>query len=128
MFSKKLGFALGALMFFLAAVAFIMGRPPHRDLRIYPLVRQYSPFTVEKSLGGLVIRRKDDPKFKEEPDAVNFYPRLQALERDWATTHLRLEGDTLVILEDQARSVRRIPLKSEAEKRFVREYYQVQAR
>ena len=125
MFSKKLGFALGALMIFLAAVAFIMGRPPHRDARIYPLVRQYTPFVIEKSLGGLKIRRKDDPKFKEEPDAVNFYPRLQELERAWATRHLRLEGNTLTILDDQGKPLKTIPLQNEKEKRFILEYYKV---
>ena len=126
MFSKKLGFALGALMIFLAAVAFIMGRPPHRDARIYPIVRHYTPFVIEKSLGGLKILRKDDPKFKEEPDAVSFYPRLQELERNWAAKHLRLEGNTLKILDDQGKLLKSVPLQNEQEKRFIREYYQVE--
>jgi len=127
MFSRKLGFALGAVIIFLAAVAFILGRPPHRDARLYPLIRQYTPFVIEKSLGGLKIRRKDDPKFKEEPDAVNFYPRLQELERHWAAKHLRLKGDTVVILDNQGKTLKTISLHNEKEKRFIREYYQVKA-
>ena len=125
MFSKKLGFALGAVMAFLAAVAFVIGRPPHRDPRIYPLVREYAPFTIEKALGGLKILRKDDPDFKEEPDAINFYPRLQELEREWAKTHLKLEGQTLKILDDRGKVQKELPLKNDAELRFVREYYGV---
>ncbi len=125
MFSKKLGFALGAVMIFLAIVAFILGRPPHRDARLYPLIRQYTPFVVEKNLGGLVIRRKDNPKFKVEPDAVNFYPQLQELERNWAAKHLSLKGDTLTILDDQGKPVKSIQLRNEKEKRFIRDYYQV---
>ena len=82
MFSKKLGFVLGAVMIFLAAVAFVIGRPAERDKRIYPIVREYSPYTVEKALGGLKIRKKNDPEFKEEPNAINFYGRLQALEQE----------------------------------------------
>ena len=127
MFSKKLGFALGAVMIFLAGVAFILGRPPHRDARIYPLVQHYSPFVVENGLGGLKIKRKDDPKFEREPDAVKFYAQLQALEREWAQKHLKLEGNTLVILDDAGKRVKEIPLKDVAEKRFVREYYGVDA-
>jgi hypothetical protein len=125
MFSRKLGFALGAVMIFLAGVAFIMGRPPHRDARIYPIVREYSPFRIEKALGGLRIRSKEDPDFKEEPDAVNFYKRLQQLERQWAQTHLRLDGDTLKILGNEGALLREIPLKTPEEKRFVRDYYGV---
>ena len=128
MFSRKLGFALGALMIFLAGVAFILGRPEHRDSRIYPLVRHYTPFSVEKSLGGLKIRRKDDPQFSEEPDAVNFYPRLKALEQQWAKTHLRLEGMTLKILDDKGDVLKTIPLRNEKERGFVIDYYGVSAR
>ena len=127
MFSKKLGFALGALVIFLAAVAFILGRPPHRDARIYPLVRQYSPFVVENGLGGLTIKRKDDPKFKREPDTVNFYAQLQTLEQSWAKKHLRLHGNTLQILDGQGKTLKEIPLEKPSEKRFVEEYYGVKA-
>jgi len=125
MFSKKLGFALGAVMIFLTAVAFIIGRPPHRDQRIYPLVRQYSPYTVENGLGGLKILSKKDPKFKEEPDTVNFYARLQALERQWAKKHLKLEENRLKILDDTGKTVKEILLKNAREKHFVQDYYGV---
>ncbi len=125
MFSKKLGFALGAVMLFLAAVAFIIGRPPHRDPRIYPLVREYSPYRIEKALGGLQILNKEDPKFKEEPDAVDFYRRLRSLERQWAQKHLRLDGNTLKIFGSKGEMLKAIPLQSDDERRFVQEYYGV---
>jgi len=125
MFSKKLGFALGAVMAFLAAVAFVIGRPPHRDPRIYPIVREYAPFKIEKALGGLKILRKDNPDFKEEPDATNFYPRLQYLEREWAASHLRLEGMTLKILDDHGKPIKEVPLKNTSELQFIHEYYGV---
>ncbi|WP_456431425.1 hypothetical protein [Nitratifractor sp.] len=124
MFSNKLAFALGAVMIFLAFVAFIVGRPAPRDKRIYPIVRKYEPFVIEKTLGGLRILRKDDPTFKEEPAAVDFYPRLQALERQWAAEHLRLQGDRLLILEHN-RTVDTVRLRNDSERRFVRDYYGV---
>ena len=125
MFSKKLGFALGAVMIFLASVAFIMGRPPHRDARIYPIVSHYTPYKIEKSLGGLKILNKEDPKFSEEPDAVNFYKRMQTLEQQWAKTHLKLENNTLKILDNEGKIVKEVLLKNDDEKRFVRDYYGV---
>jgi len=128
MFSNKLGFALGAVIIFLTGVAFILGRPEHRDSRIYPIVKEYEPFKVENGLGGLKILRKDNPEFKEEPDTRNFYPRLKELERQWAQQHLRLEGDTLKILNDKGEPLKAIPLKNDREKRFVIDYYGVEAR
>jgi len=127
MFSRKIGIALGLLLVFLTIVAFVMGRPAPRNKRIYPIVSHYAPFTVEKTLGGLRILRKDDPKFKEEPDAVDFYSRLHTLEREWAKKHLKLDHDRLLILNDQGKVLKEVPLKNEREKRFVKEYYGVQA-
>ncbi len=125
MLSKRVGFGLGAVVLFLVAVAFILGRPAHRDARLYPIIRQYTPFVIEKTLGGLKILRKDNPKFKEEPDAIHFYSRLQELEREWASKHLKLKGETLIILDSSSKELKKIPLKSEKEKHFIENYYQV---
>ncbi len=125
MFSKKLGLALVTVMFFLATAAFIMGKPPHKDARIYPIVSKYAPFVVENGLGGLKIKRKDDPNFKEEPDAVNFYKRLQFLEQEWAKNHLQLKDMELLIMDNNQSIIKRVPLNTQSEKRFVIEYYGV---
>ncbi len=128
MLSKKIGIALGAIILFLVSVAFIIGKPAHRDARLYPMIRQYTPFVIKKSLGGLKILRKDNPKFKEEPDAVHFYSRLQELERKWASKHLKLQGKTLIILDDNSTIVKQIPLQNEKEKQFIQNYYQVKVK
>lgn len=112
-------------MVFLAIVAFIEGKPPYRDKRIYPIVRSFEPYTIEKSIGGLRILSKEDPKFKEEPDAVNFYKRLQELDRQWAGKHLRLRHDRLEILDDQGKVLKTIAFQNEKERHFVQDYYGV---
>ncbi len=125
MFSRKIGVALGVTILFLTFVAFIIGRPETRDKRVYPEVRKYMPFEIQKSLGGLRILRKDDPKFKEEPDAVNFYSRLQYLERDWAKTHLKLKGNLLEIFDKNQTKVKELKLKNSREIEFVKRYFGV---
>lgn len=125
MFSNKVVYAVIAVLIFLTVSAFIMGRPSHRDSRIYPIVRQYSPFIIENGLGGLKIKRKDNPDFKEEPDAVNFYQRLNVLERDWAKSHLKVNGNRLMIYDKNGSIVKEVELKSDKEKRFIKEYYGV---
>jgi len=125
-FSQKIIYAIIAILIFLTTVAFVMGRPSYRDARIYPIVRKHTPFVIENGLGGLKIKRKDDPNFKEEPDAVNFYHRLNELEREWAKSHLRVENSTLIILDDNKSISEKVKLKSEKEKKFVKEYYGVE--
>jgi hypothetical protein len=125
MFDKKIVMAVVGVMFFLVSVAFIMGKPQHRDSRIYPIVREYSPFVVENGLGGLKIKRRDNPSFSEEPDAVNFYSRMEELEREWAKRHLKREAGELLVMDDNGTVLKRIELKSESERRFVKEYYGV---
>ncbi len=125
MFSNKIVYAIIAVLIFLTVSAFIMGRPSHRDSRIYPIVRQYAPFVIENGLGGLKIKRKDNPDFKEEPDAVNFYQRLNVLEKEWAKSHLTVKGNTLFIYDNNGSVVKEVELKNDKEKRFVKEYYGV---
>ncbi len=125
MFSNKLVYAIIGILIFLTVSAFIMGRPSHRDKRIYPIVRQYTPFVIENGLGGLKIKRKDNPSFKEEPDAVNFYHRLNELEKDWAKTHLRVTNNTLEILDNNGTVLKIVKLKNQNEKKFIKNYYGV---
>jgi hypothetical protein len=125
MFSKKLGLALGGVIFFLTAVAFIIGHPQSRDKRLYPIIKKYIPYKVENSLGGLRILSKKDPNFKEEPDAVNFYKRLQELESNWAKKHLKVSQKSLEILGDDGKLLEQVELKSESEKKFLKEYFGV---
>ena len=127
MFSKKLGFALGGIIIFLSIVAFIMGKPPTKDKRLYPIIREYMPYKIENGLGGLKILKKDDPKFKEEPDAVNFYQRLQTLEREWAKNHLKISqnGAKLEILDSNKSVVKVVDIESKRELEFINRYFGV---
>jgi hypothetical protein len=126
MFSKKLAFVIVGVMFFLTVVAFMEAKPNVRDKRVYPIVKKYMPFKVEKSLGGLRILREDDPNFKETPEAINFYHRLQYLERKWAEKHLKLERNILKILDGNGKVVEEIVLKSRKEIEFVNSYFGVE--
>jgi len=128
MFSNKLGLVIALLMMFLVIVAFIMGRPDYRDARVYPIIKEYEPFVVKNGLGGLKIYRKDDPSFKEEPDAKNFYPRLKELERTWAKEHLKLDGKRLIILDKNGTKLKEVELKNQKELQFVTNYYGVKAK
>ena len=123
MFGKKLGLAISGVMFFLTAVAFIVGKPPQKDKRLYPIIKEYMPYKVENDLAGLKILRKDDPNFKEEPNAINFYPRLQELERAWAKKHLKIDKNMLQILDKSGKVIREIKLEDNQELDFIQNYF-----
>jgi hypothetical protein len=125
MFSKNLALALVGLVFFLTTVAFILGKPKPKDKRLYPIIKKYMPFKVENGLGGLKILRKDDPSFKEEPDAVNFYHTLQALEQEWAKKHLKISNNKLKILDENGKTIKEIELKNKKEFEFIHKYFGV---
>ena len=125
MFSKKLGLAIALLIFFLTGVAFVIGKPQAKDRRLYPIIKQYLPYKVENGLGGLKILKKDDPKFKEEPDAINFYQRLQELERDWAKKHLKVGKNRLQILDKDGKVLKDIEIKNQKESNFLKDYFGV---
>ena len=128
MLSSKLGLAIALLMMFLVIVAFIMGRPDYRDARVYPIIKEYEPFIIKNSFTGLKIYRKDNPSFKEEPDAKNFYPRLKELERTWAKEHLKLDGKRLIILDKNGTKIKEIELKNQKELNFIINYYGVKVK
>jgi len=114
-----LGFLLVAL------VAFFQSKPTTKNARIYQAVQHYSPYYLEKRLGGLTILSREDETFKEKPANMTLYKEFERLERNWGKSHLRIEGDTLLILDDNASIKTRIPLKTDEERQFVHHYYGV---
>ena len=125
-FSKYLPFAIAATFFVIGLNAFLQSRPPHKNARIYNEVRRYSPYYLQKRFGGLEILSKNDPAFKEKPDNFHLYSELARLEKKWAKTHLKRDGDTLIIMDDNGTIRKRITLQINDEKRFVRDYYGVE--
>lgn len=114
-----LGFLLVAL------VAFFQSKPATKNARIYQAVKHYSPYYLDKRLGGLTILSREDETFKEKPANMTLYKELERLERNWGKSHLRIEGENLLILDDNASIKARIPLKTDEERQFVHHYYGV---
>ncbi len=126
-FSKYLPFALFAAFLMLGLSAFFQSKPTAKDARVYKAVQQYSPYYLEKRFGGLEIRNKTDPEFKEKPDNMTLFKEFEHLEYKWGKKHLRLEGMTLLILDDNGTVQSKLPLKDKKELDFVRHYYGVKS-
>ncbi len=125
-FNRYLPFALAVAFFLVAFNVFLNSKPEHRNKRVYSIVSKYSPYYIEKRFGGLRILSKEDKEFKEEPSNESFFKELQSLEQKWAKDHLKIDANTLLILNKDKKVVQSIPLKNKDEIEFVHNYYGVQ--
>lgn len=116
-----LALLLGFLVFGLDA--FFQSRPSHKNARIYKSVQKYSPYYLEKRFGGLEIVNKEDPEFKEKPNNMTLFKEFERLEKKWGKTHLKLNGNTLFIFDNNGTKVEKLPLQTKDELDFVHSYY-----
>ncbi len=122
---KYLPLALFAAFFGLAILAFVSSKPTTKNERIYKAVQNYSPYYLDKRLGGLTIKSKEEKAFKEEPTNMTVFKEFERLERRWGKEHLKVENNTLIIRDNNGTTQATIPLKSDKELTFIHSYYEV---
>jgi len=123
---KYLPFTLFVAFFGLAILAFMSSKPSPKNARIYKVVQHYSPYYLDKRLGGLTIKNKEDEKFKEKPTNMTVFQEFERLERTWGKQHLKIEDSTLLILDNNGKAQSTLPLHTEKEVTFIHSYYGVQ--
>ena len=122
---KYLPFALflGFLLFGLSA--FLQSKPSSKNARVYKVVKEYSPFYLDKRFGGLQIMSKEDSSFKEKPNNMTLFKEFERLEKEWGKKHLKLENNTLLILDNSGKTQSTLTLNNKDEIEFVHQYYGV---
>jgi len=122
---KYLPLALFAAFFALAILAFMSSKPSPKNERIYKTVQKYSPYYLDKRLGGLTIKSKEDEDFKEKPTNMTIFKEFERLERTWGKQHLTVENNTLIIRDNNGTTQATVPLQSNKELTFIHTYYEV---
>ncbi len=121
---KKLLFiALGLGFLFFGIGAYLQSKPSPKNARIYALIKQYSPYYLDKRFGGLQIMSKEDKTFKEKPDNMEVFHRLESLEKAWGKTHLKMDNSQLSVTDNNGTILTTFPLKNQEEVDFVHRYY-----
>ena len=110
----------------LALMAFMSSKPSDKNARVYKTVQQYSPYYLDKRLGGLTIKNKENKDFKEKPNNMTLFKEFERLEKEWAKTHLKLSLSTLIILDNNGTKISMLQLQTPEELSFVKDYYEVQ--
>ena len=124
-FNRYLMPALFMGFFLFGLVAFIDSKPSPKNTRIYKTVQHYSPYYLDKRFGGLQIMSKADPEFKEKPNNTTLFQEFERLEREWGKQHLKVENNTLIILDDNGTKQASLPIKTQDERTFIQHYYGV---
>ncbi len=120
---KVLIFGFFTAFLILGIVSMQRALPDSKEDRIYLAIKEYSPYVVEKRIGGLTILDKRDSKIKEKPDSSDFYHRLDELEKKWGKEHLVVENNELIINGENNQSIARIMIENEKERAFLKSFF-----
>lgn len=122
---KYLPFALltGFLIFGLDA--FMKSKPSEKNERIYKIVKEYSPYYLDKRFGGMRILSKEDKDFILKPTNMLLFKELANLEKSWGKKYLKMKNNTLMIFDKNKIKILTIKILSKKEIDFIDSYYGV---
>ena len=112
MFSKKIVYLLMAVFAFLSISALLVNMPETKNKKVMAKIEPYFPYAITKTFGGLDLQDKRTGKRLKLDNAKVFLAYDQRL-KEWGKTHLRLEKNTLKILDDHDHPVDQINLAPE---------------
>ena len=122
-YKKYLPIALliGFVLFGLSA--FFQSKPSAKNERVYKTVQQYSPYYMDKRFGGLTILNKEDSEFKEKPNNMTLFKEFERLEKTWGEKHLKIENNTLIILDNNGSQQAKLVFQNKEESDFAHKFY-----
>ena len=121
MFSKKTIWILMAVFAFLSIGALLVNMPESKDKAVMAKLKPYIPYELTKTMGGLDIIDKHTGE-KMKIDNAKVFIAMDAFTKKWGKNHLRVEGSTLVILDDGNNSIDSMPL-TPPQRDFVRKFF-----
>ena len=122
--TAKKGLFLGFLFAFLVLGFVSMQRamPEAKEDRIYKEIKVYSPYKLEKRIGGLTIVDTRTGE-KEKPEAAEVLLRLDEVESKWGNKHLRVDNNHVVVIGDNNQTIVKIFIETSAERAFLKKFY-----
>ncbi len=125
---KEVSLVKKVFIFSLLSAFLVMGfvsmkraMPENKEKRIYKAIKAYSPYQLEKRIGGLtIINTKDD--IKEKISAAEVLHRIDELDKKWAKTHLSVEGGDVIVRKDDNTTVK-IFIETPKERAFLKSFF-----
>jgi hypothetical protein len=95
--------------------------PEKKEERIYKAIKAYSPYQLEKRIGGLTILKLNEGT-KEKVSAAEVLLRLDELDKAWGKTHLSVVDNDVIIKKDDNTTVK-IFIKTPKERAFLKSFF-----
>ncbi|BBG65255.1 hypothetical protein NNO_0552 [Hydrogenimonas sp.] len=121
MLSKKMVWALMAVFAFLSISMFISNMPEKKDRHVIEKISAYFPYELTKTIGGLDLVNKNTGE-KLKIDNAKVFLAFDDLLKKWGRSHLQIKDSTLLILDDENRTVDTMHL-NEKELKFVKDFF-----
>lgn len=119
---KALIFGFFTAFLILGVVSLQRSMPASKEERIYKAIRVYSPYLMEKRIGGLTIVDKRNGE-KEKPSAEEVMLRMDELEKKWGKEYLRVENNEVVVMGENNQSLGRIFIETQQEREFIKNFF-----
>lgn len=103
---------LVAIFFVIGFIGFKDSLPEEKNERVYSIIQEYLPYTIEKRTGGLAISYKDGRE-KEKPKNSEIFHIADKLDKEWGKEHLRIENSSLIILDKNKIEIKKIEVNQE---------------
>jgi len=119
---KALGLGAVFAFFILGIIAIKQAMPAHKEERIYKAISLYSPYKLEKRIGGLSIidSRTGD---KEKPSSADVMLRFDEVNKIWGKSHLKVVGSDVLVAGDNNQSITKIFIQNKKERNFLKTFY-----
>lgn len=118
-----------ALIFGVIAASVVLGTlsmkralPDAKEDRIYEAIKVYSPYVLEKRIGGLEIIDKRNGQ-KEKPSAAEVFHRQDELDKKWGKEYLKVENNELIVMGENNQTITRIFIENESERKFLKRFF-----
>ncbi len=120
----KQGLFIGFIVafFILGFVSMERSMPEAKEDRIYKAIKVYSPYQLEKRMGGLTIVDTRDGT-KEKPSAAEVLFRMDELDKKWGKEHLRVEGNDVFVIGDNNQTVTKIFIETQKERDWLHKFF-----
>jgi len=96
--------------------------PDAKNERMYKEITKYSPYYMEKTIGGLTIIDKRDGR-KEKPSAAEVMHRMDELQKEWGKKHLKVVENDLIIMGENNQTIVKVFIQEHDERKFLQDFY-----
>jgi len=120
---KVFVFSLLSAFLIMGVLSMKRAMPAHKEERIYLAIKEYSPYKLQKRIGGLEIL---DTRYdtKEKPSAAEVMLRLDEVEGIWGKSHLKIENSTVIVMdENKTKTIAKIEIKNKKERDFLKRFF-----